>query len=106
MTRAADRLGLLVWSEIPVYWAVEFSDPAVLAKAKGILHEEIDRDRNRASIALWSVANETPNTPARTQFLTSPRRRGPRGRSPPASSPPPSSFTVDPPAPTASPTPR
>ncbi len=70
MTRAADRLGLLVWSEIPVYWAVEFSDPAVLAKAKGILHEEIDRDRNRASIALWSVANETPNTPARTQFLT------------------------------------
>ncbi len=70
MTRAADRLGLLVWSEIPVYWAVEFSDPAVLAKAKGILHEEIDRDRNRASIALWSVANETPNTPARTEFLT------------------------------------
>ncbi len=71
MTRAADRLGLLVWSEIPIYWAVEFDNPAVLAKAKHILHEEIDRDRNRASIALWSVANETPNTPVRTQFLTS-----------------------------------
>ena len=71
MTRAADRMGLLVWSEIPVYWAVEFDNPAVLAKAKAMLHEEIDRDRNRASIALWSIANETPNTPARTQFLAS-----------------------------------
>lgn len=70
MTRAADRLGLLVWSEIPVYWAEEFSDPNVLSKAKIMLAEEIDRDRNRASIALWSVANETPNNPARTQFLT------------------------------------
>ena len=70
MTRVADRLGLLVWSEIPVYWAVEFDNPAVLARAKAMLHEEIDRDRNRASIALWSIANETPNTPARTQFLS------------------------------------
>ena len=70
MTRAADRLGLLVWSEIPVYWAVQFDNPAVLAKAKHMLAEEIDRDRNRASIAFWSIANETPNNPARTDFLT------------------------------------
>lgn len=70
MTRAADRMGLLVWSEIPTYWAIQFDNPAVLAKAKQQLHEEIDRDRNRASIALWSVANETPNTPVRTRFLT------------------------------------
>ena len=34
MTRAADRLGLMVWSEIPVYWAEHFDDPAVLAKAQ------------------------------------------------------------------------
>lgn len=70
MTRAADRMGLLVWSEIPTYWAIEFENPAVLAKAKQQLHEEIERDRNRVSIALWSIANETPNTPARTVFLT------------------------------------
>ena len=69
MTRAADRMGLLVWSEIPVYWAEHFEDPAVLVKAKQQLHEEIARDRNRASIALWSIANETPDTPARTAFL-------------------------------------
>jgi beta-glucuronidase len=70
MTRAADRMGLLVWSEIPTYWAIEFGNPEVLKKAKQQLHEEIARDRNRASIALWSIANETPNTPDRTLFLT------------------------------------
>ena len=69
MTRAADRLGIMVWSEIPVYWAEHFDDPAVLAKAKQQLHEEIRRDRDKASIALWSIANETPNTPERTAFL-------------------------------------
>ena len=69
MTRAADRLGLMVWSEIPVYWAEHFDDPAVLAKAELQLREEIRRDHNKASIVLWSVANETPLTPARTAFL-------------------------------------
>ena len=69
MTRAADRLGLMVWSEIPVYWAEHFDDPAVLAKAEQQLAEEIRRDRNKASIVLWSIANETPGTPERTLFL-------------------------------------
>jgi beta-glucuronidase len=69
MTRAADRLGLMVWSEIPVYWAEHFDDPDVLAKAEKQLSEEIRRDRDKASIVLWSIANETPLTPARTAFL-------------------------------------
>jgi beta-glucuronidase len=69
MTRAADRLGLMVWSEIPVYWAEHFGDPAVLAKAQQQLQEEIRRDRDKASIVLWSIANETPLTPERTAFL-------------------------------------
>jgi beta-glucuronidase len=70
MTRLADRMGILVWSEIPVYWACHFDDPAVLKKAEAQLTEEIRRDRDKASIILWSVANETPNTPPRTKFLT------------------------------------
>ncbi len=70
MTRTADRLGILVWSEIPTYWAIQFDNPAVLAKAEAQLTEEIRRDRDKASIILWSVANETPNTAARTKFLT------------------------------------
>jgi len=69
MTRATDRMGILVWSEIPVYWAEHFEDPAVLKKAQLQLEEEIRRDRDKASIILWSVANETPSTPARTHFL-------------------------------------
>ncbi len=70
MTRTADRMGMLVWSEIPTYWAIEFGNPEVLAKAEAQLTEEIRRDRDKASIILWSVANETPNTTARTKFLT------------------------------------
>lgn len=69
MLRAADRLGLLVWSENPVYWALEFDNPKVLAKAEQQLDEEINTSRNHAAIILWSMANETPNTPARTKFI-------------------------------------
>src|ERR1035441_8731151 len=69
MTRATDRMGILFWSEIPVYWAEHFGDPAVLQRAEQQLTEEIRRDRDKASIILWSIANETPNTPERTKFL-------------------------------------
>jgi beta-glucuronidase len=70
MTRAADKLGILVWSEVPVYWAVEFDREDVFAKSQQQLHEEIRRDRDKASVILWSIANETPNNAARTAFLT------------------------------------
>jgi beta-glucuronidase len=70
MLRAADRMGLLVWSENPVYWAIQFDNPQVLAKAEQQLDEEIGTSRNHASIILWSMANETPNTEARTKFIT------------------------------------
>jgi beta-glucuronidase len=68
-TRMADEVGLLVWSEIPVYWLIDWSNPATLAAARKMLAENIVRDRNRASIAIWSIANETPNSPARNAFL-------------------------------------
>jgi beta-glucuronidase len=70
MTRTADRMGIMVWSEIPDYWALQFDNPAVLAKSKQQLSEMIRRDRDKASIVLWSVANETPITDARTKYLT------------------------------------
>lgn len=70
MTRAADSLGLFVWSEIPVYWTIDFKSEAVLAKAKLQLEEMVTRDRNRASIIIWSVGNETPVTEARTLFMS------------------------------------
>jgi len=69
MTREADRIGLLVWSEIPIYWRVAFDNPEVLDKARRMLTEEIMRDRNRAAIIIWSIANETPISDARNHFL-------------------------------------
>jgi beta-glucuronidase len=69
MLRAADRMGLLVWSENPVYWAVEFDNPKVYLKAQQQLDEEIGTSRNHAAIILWSMANETPSTEARTHFI-------------------------------------
>jgi beta-glucuronidase len=71
MLRAADRMGILVWSENPVYWAVQFDNPAVYAKAKQQLEEEIGTSRNHAAIILWSMANETPLNDARTKFISS-----------------------------------
>jgi beta-glucuronidase len=68
--RLADRMGLMVWSEIPVYWDIDWSNPATLANAEVQLRDEIARDHNRAAIILWSVANETPVKPDRLTFLT------------------------------------
>ena len=69
MIREADRMGLLVWSETPVYWTIDWQNPATLANARNQITESIARDRNRASIILWSIANETPVSPARNEFL-------------------------------------
>ena len=70
MAREADRLGLLVWEEIPVYWAIAFESDRTLELARTQLSELIERDGNRASVILWSVANETPMTEPRLRFLT------------------------------------
>jgi beta-glucuronidase len=69
MLRAADEMGLIVWSEIPDYWLIAFDDPGTLATARRMVAENVLRDRNRASIALWSVANETPVSDARNAFI-------------------------------------
>ena len=38
MTRLADQMGLLVWSEIPVYWAVQWENPAAYAQRRAATH--------------------------------------------------------------------
>ena len=70
MERMADREGIMVWSEIPLWQHISFDKPEVYAKATFMLNEMIRRDRNKASVILWSVSNETPNNPTRTKFLT------------------------------------
>ena len=71
MLKMADELGLMVWSEIPVYWTIHYWDTAVLSKAKNQLSAEIKENKNRASIIIWSMANETPLSEARNVFLNS-----------------------------------
>ncbi len=69
MSRLADEMGILLWEEIPVYWSIHWTDPGTLANAENQLSEVINRDRDRASVIVWSVSNETPVNPERTQFL-------------------------------------
>jgi len=69
MMRIADEMGIMVWSEIPVYWTVIWENPDTFANARNQLEENITRDKNRASVILWSVANETPVNEARVKFL-------------------------------------
>ena len=69
MARVADELGLMVWEEIPVYWTIAWENPDTLQNAQNQLTEMIERDANRASVIVWSVANETPVSEPRTRFL-------------------------------------
>jgi beta-glucuronidase len=69
MLREADRMGIMVWSEIPVYWTIQWENPATLENAENQLSEMIARDKNRPSIIIWSMANETPVGDARLLFL-------------------------------------
>jgi beta-glucuronidase len=70
VVRLADRMGLLLWSEVPVYWGIAWENPATLANAESQMREMIARDRNRASVIFWSLSNETPPSPPRLEFLT------------------------------------
>jgi beta-glucuronidase len=69
MVREADRLGIMVWSEIPVYWTILWENAATFDNAQTQLSEMIARDKNRAAIIIWSMANETPLGDARLTFL-------------------------------------
>ncbi|KLT69309.1 glycoside hydrolase family 2 protein [Flavobacterium sp. ABG] len=67
--RMADKLGLMVWEEIPVYWTVEFTRKETYNNAQEQLTAAITRDKNRACIIIWSMANETPISDARNTFI-------------------------------------
>jgi beta-glucuronidase len=70
MAEIADEVGLLLWEEIPVYWAIDFANPATYADAENQLLELIARDRNRASVIIWGVGNENADTNARFFFMS------------------------------------
>jgi beta-glucuronidase len=69
MIRMADKMGVLVWEEVPVYWTIQWENPDTLRNAENQLGELITRDHNRAALIIYSVANETPINEARNHFL-------------------------------------
>lgn len=69
MVREAERRGIMVWSEIPCYWTIAWTNPDTYQNAQNQLRDMIARDHNRANIIIWSIANETPHSAQRDQFL-------------------------------------
>jgi beta-glucuronidase len=82
--RLADEMGFMLWSEVPVYWAIDWRNEDTRKLANNMLAEMMQRDLNRASVIIWSLGNETPISEPRTAFLASEadtaRRLDPSGR--------------------------
>ena len=70
MVREAERMGIMVWSEIPCYWTIEWKNTKTFENAKQQLTDMIHRDHNRANVIIWSIANETPHSAERDAFLS------------------------------------
>ena len=70
MIREAEKLGIMVWSEIPVYWTISWDNINTFQNAKLQLENMINRDKNRANVIIWSIANETPRSNIRDKFLS------------------------------------
>ena len=70
MIRLADEMGLMVWAEVPVYWTISWTNPDTYRNASAQLTDLIARDKNRASVVIWSVGNETPVSEVRNSFMS------------------------------------
>ena len=69
MIEAANEMGLMVWEEVPVYWTIQWENPQTYANAEAQLTAMINRDKNSAATIIWSLANETPPSQPRHDFL-------------------------------------
>ncbi|MDR1059603.1 MAG: hypothetical protein LBL43_08630 [Treponema sp.] len=62
--RMADEMGVLLWEETPVVWVETLENAASCRDAENQLSELILRDRNRASVIIWSIGSGTVETEA------------------------------------------
>jgi len=67
--KLAEKIGLMVWEEIPVYQGIDFTDPQMKMKTERMLEEMVNRDKNRCNVIIWSIANETSPSAARDKSL-------------------------------------
>ncbi|MCC8135024.1 MAG: glycoside hydrolase family 2 [Tannerellaceae bacterium] len=70
IVRLAEKMGLMVWDEIPVYQHIAFSSEGMQEKLETVLTELISRDRNRCAVIFWCLSNETyTSTEKRSESL-------------------------------------
>ena len=67
--QVADEMGLLLWEEVPIYWNINWQNSETLRIARDQIARLVQRDWNRASVVVWSVANETTYSEPRMTFL-------------------------------------
>jgi beta-glucuronidase len=60
VVRMAEKMGLMLWEEIPVYQGIAFADTVMQGKMNRMLYEMVNRDKNRCGTIIWSMSNETP----------------------------------------------
>jgi len=70
MVKMAEKMGLMVWEELPIYQGIDFTDPRMKNKMNFMLKEMVARDKNRAAVIIWSLSNETYSSAARDSSLT------------------------------------
>ena len=63
----ADREGLLIWSEIPVYSHKSSVIDDVTPRALAELRKNIETNGSHPSVLIWSIANELSSKPGPTQ---------------------------------------
>ena len=70
MVKEAEKMGLMVWDELPIYQHIEFADSLMPQKMEIMLKEMVHRDKNRCGVIIWSLSNETYSfTPMRDKAL-------------------------------------
>lgn len=69
IVRMAEKMGFLLWEEIPVWQGIDFDNEATEEKATKMMREMVARDKNRCALTFWGVANETQPSESRNIFI-------------------------------------
>lgn len=69
IVRTAEKMGFLLWEEIPIWQGIDFENEKTKEKAGNMMREMVLRDKNRCALTFWGVANETQPSAARNAFI-------------------------------------
>ena len=69
IVRLTEKMGFLLWEEIPIWQGIDFANDQTREKAGRMIREMVARDKNRCALTFWGVANETQPSGPRNAFL-------------------------------------